>query len=529
MASFKKCVLAALIVILWPTDAYSEDQSPPVNEEPEQDDTAANPTPKASPLTDTMQESHPKVLDLLIESRLPKNEELVGARQITFNEICSRIGELLTRNQGLWGTGPFQHFSCTTKRSKRVRDNQWKLTITAMKESLILKIHYTDPSTRRDLILSSYTIEAPLSPLQILNDNRYLQMISAYLSFKLPFRSAISEDQVIQGDKIQLPGKTIYDLPPVRSDISFFTMNRQNNRWKIYNFAKGKLIAEGNADPSWEISMVKSSKGPPKNTFSSGYQLIHHQKDRKEALVKLDETLKKEIANQLNRLLASVRSAYVGARYGMPVGSGEGVFAESPLIGILGEFRSGILDGFRIYYDFRPKKQAKTADYTESFGMSRLQLGYGFGRSLNSSIINWYDVMPKIGTTTLDLEVRVNQDTSPETYRFKLTRAPTIGLEIGTEKRAQTVTVRLWVYGNYSLGVSALEKNSSTSSFRLGLDLYKDLFSFVSIKIAINAFTAFETTNFKIKSQSASFSDARTIESISYNSLFAGGGLALSW
>jgi hypothetical protein len=260
MASFKKCVLAALIVILWPTDAYSEDQSPPVNEAPEQDDTAANPTPKASPSTDTMEESHPKVLDLLIESRLPKNEELVGARQITFNEICSRIGELLTRNQGLWGTGPFQHFSCTTKKSKRVPEHRWTLTISAKKESLILKIHYLDPSMRRDLILSSYTIDAPMSPLQILNDNRYLQMISAYLSFKLPFRSSISEDEVNQGVTFELHGKTLSDLPPVRSDISFFTMSRQNNRWKIYNYAKGKQTGEDNAEPSWEISMVKSSK-----------------------------------------------------------------------------------------------------------------------------------------------------------------------------------------------------------------------------------------------------------------------------
>lgn len=529
MASLTKCVLAALIVILWPIKAYSRDEIPPVDEAPDQDKTAANSTEKDIPTTDTKEQSVPKVLDLVIESRLSKNSELVGARQINFKEICNRMGRLFTKNQGLWGTGPFQHFSCKTKRSKRAPDNQWRLIILAKRESLILNIHYVAPATRRDFILSSYTINAPLSPLQILNDDRYLKMISAYLSFKLPFRSAIPEDEVNQHVKFQLPGENLYDLPPVRSDISFFAMSRQNKDWKIHNYASGKQIAEGNAEPSWEISMAKSSKGAPKNTISTGYLLIHHQKDRKEVLEKLDETLKKEIANQLNRLLASVRSAYVGGRYGVPVGSGEGVFAESPLIGILGEFRSGILDGFRIYYDFRPKKQVKTADYTESFGMSRLQLGYGFGRSLNSSIINWYDIMPKIGTTTLDLEVLVNQETTPEKYRFKLTRAPTIGLEIGTEKRAETVTARLWVYGNYSLGVSALEKNSSTSSFRLGLDLYKDLFSFVSLKIAINVFTALETTNFKIKSQSASFTDARSIESISYNSLFAGGGLALSW
>lgn len=529
MASFAKLALLSGIGISWPFFAYSEEQGSQLETESKQGEILNNSVQNDGADPSPGAESNPGVLNLVIESHLPQNSEQVGARQITFQEICSRMGELFTKNQGLWGTGPFQTFSCATKRSQRMRDNQWKMTILANKGSLILKIHYFDPSRHRDVILSRYTIEAHLSPLQILDDSRYLPMISAYLSFKLPFRSSVSEDYVKQDSELQLPGKILSDLPPIRSDISFFTLSRQNNRWKIYKYAKGKQTAAEDAEPTWRISRLPDAKNPPKNTFSTGYLLIHHDKDRKKTLENLDETLKKEIANQLNRLLASVRSAYVGARFGVPVGSGEGVYAESPLIGILGEFRGGILDGFRVYYDFRPKKQVKTAEYTESFGMARLQLGYGFGQSINSSIINWYDVMPKIGATTLELEVLVNQDVSPETYRFKLTRAPTIGLEIGVEKRADTMTARMWVYGNYSLGVSALEKNSSTSSFRLGLDLYKDLFSFVSIKIAINAFTALETTTFKMKSPSTSSSDVRSIESISYNSLFAGAGLALSW
>jgi len=529
MASFAKFALISSLVISWPIVAFSQDQSSEPKTVPTQAEPLKSSTQNETPSPSPEANSGPGVLDLVIESQLSKNSEQVGARQITFQEICNRMGELFTKNQGLWGTGPFQTFSCKTKRSKQMKDNQWKLTISVKKETLILKIHYFDPSARRDLVLSSYTLDAPLSPLQILNDNRYLPMISAYLNFKLPFRSSVPADDVKQDSELQMLGSKLNDLPPVRNDISFFTMSRQNKRWKINKYATGRQIAGDNAEPTWKISLLKDAQNPQQNTLSAGYLLIHHDKDRKKTLQNLDETLKKEIANQLNRLFASVRSAYVGARYGIPVGSGEGVFAESPLIGILGEFRSGILDGFRIYYDFRPKKQSKTSDYTESFGMSRLQLGYGFGQNLNSSIVNWYDVMPKIGTTTLDLEVLVNQNVTPETYRFKLTRAPTIGLEIGAEKRAETVTARLWAYGNYSLGVSALEKNSSTSSFRLGLDLYKDLFSFVSVKIAINAFTAFETTTFKIKSTSTSSSDVRSIESISYNSLFAGGGLALSW
>jgi hypothetical protein len=122
----------------------------------------------------------------------------------------------------------------------------------------------------------------------------------------------------------------------------------------------------------------------------------------------LDDTLKYDLESLLGKILGVARSAYVGGRFGMPMGKGEGVFAKAPLVGFFGEFRGGLLAGMHLYYDVIPKQSFNGPEYSEDFSLSRFQTGYGFGRSLDSSSINWIDVMPRLGVTTLDLSSKPN-------------------------------------------------------------------------------------------------------------------------
>jgi hypothetical protein len=138
-------------------------------------------------------------------------------------------------------------------------------------------------------------------------------------------------------------------------------------------------------------------------------------------------------------------------------------------------------------------------------------------------------MMPKIGVTSINLAVAVNEDLDSQKYEFQLNKAPVIGLELGVERRAETATARLWLYGNFSLGAREIEKESKSTSYRLGLDLYKDVFSFGLYKASILFFGAFESTSFTSKSSSKKMLQSSSIQELNYNSLFLGGGLALSW
>jgi hypothetical protein len=306
-------------------------------------------------------------------------------------------------------------------------------------------------------------------------------------------------------------------------------MNRENKIWKPLILGYGNQIVGEGEDTKWTIKLKSEPLEISSNDISPNFVLFRYTSEKKETLKKIDEILQQEISRDVNKLLASIRSAYIGTRYAIPIGGGDGVLAVTPMVGVLGEFRAGALNGLRLYFDSRPKKEILLNNYSEEFSLSRIQLGYGFGKILNSSMINWIDMMPKIGVTSINLAVAVNNDLDLQKYDFQLDNAPVIGFELGVERRAETVTARLWLYGNFSLGVREIEKESKSTSYRLGLDLYKDLFSFSMYKTSMLFFVSFENTNFKNKPRADRMQQSSSIEELSYNSLFLGGGLAFSW
>lgn len=211
------------------------------------------------------------------------------------------------------------------------------------------------------------------------------------------------------------------------------------------------------------------------------------------------------------------------------MGKGEGVFAKAPLIGIFGEFRGGLLAGMHIYYDVIPKLQGKNELVSEQFSWSRFQAGYGFGRAFDNPIVNWVDLMPKIGVTNLDLISTPTANSKSQPYTFKLNNAPTIGLELGVERRSEKKLIRLWAYGSYGLGV-LLDKKIKTTGIRLGADFYRELASFGTTKFAALLFSAYDSTSFKKTLTAADQKiDPSAVSEIKYNSFFLGGGMAITW
>ncbi len=85
--------------------------------------------------------------------------------------------------------------------------------------------------------------------------------------------------------------------------------------------------------------------------------------------------------NQISRALSNqISSAYVGVRYGKQLLSGDPLLKQSAIFGLVGEFRSGILKGLRLYYDRHPKIRVKDNDITPFMFWDRFIVGYSFSR-----------------------------------------------------------------------------------------------------------------------------------------------------
>lgn len=154
-------------------------------------------------------------------------------------------------------------------------------------------------------------------------------------------------------------------------------------------------------------------------------------------------------------------------------------------------------------------------------------MGYGFSKALANKLFNWIDATPRIGFTTLQLHYTPADETTTP-YDFKLSKAPTIGLEIGAESRTNYFIARLWAFGSLSVPIIPIDHNNSTNSVRAGLDFYRELLSFRDTKLAGLIFAAIDSTSVS-KKLSAAEIDENQAKNIRNTSLIIGGGTTFTW
>lgn len=472
----------------------------------------------------------PGFLDLLIELKGSPYTETIDDTVVEFSKTCPEFGKLFVSNNGLWGSGPFQNYQCRLdEKSVGGPPFVWKLTALADGDSTSFIMTYRDPVTGRELVQSEYKLDSAVSPLRVIKESRSAALLAAYLNFGLPFRSAVAPGVVRQGGDLGLQGVQLNDINPPTVPLVLFRLRRNGDRWQFSKVGSARYEQASNP-PKWTVdALLPESETDSTDSVTRDRYFLHHAVERAETSRKLADALDYELDSLLGKLLGVARSVYIGGRYGTPMGKGEGVFTKTPLIGFFGEFRGGILAGMHVYYDVIPKQKGKDLLVSQEFSWSRFQVGYGFGRAFDSSIVNWVDIMPKLGVTNLNLISVPSAKSKERPYSFKLSNAPTVGLEIGVERRSEKNLLRLWSYASYGLGV-LIDKKVKTTGFRSGFDVYRELVNFGSTKMAMLVFAAYDATTFKkILTADDQKKDPYATDLISYHSFFLGGGLAVTW
>ena len=470
-------------------------------------------------------------LDLLIVQAGFSASDYVGSKTVNFTDVCASFGKLLVNNRGLWGTGPFRKFRCALDDgSTQPIPRSWTLKISGDSNQKKFEIFFIDGSGVATL-QSDLTLETELTPIVLLGVKRTRSIIGAHLSLGLPFRSIVRQAAISHEGVIKLAGDKLSDLPPPEFPLRIFALNRSKGLWLPVVFGSAEFDNDDPAALQYKINVTDPARlAALRSKSKRAIFYLQQSEGRDEERERLNAAIKSDLGGFLKKFLSIARAVYLGGRFGQPLGKATGVLSKASTVGVFGEFRAGLLQGVKFNYDLIPEVKASTDSTTQKFKWSRIQLGYGFGRRFNNILFNWIDLTPKLGVTSLEFVQGGSDVTGDLGFNFTLQRAPTLGAELGIEKRTPYFLARLWSYGSYSVGMLQVDKKYRSTSIRVGFDVYRDLFSMGSVKLALLGFGASDATVFsRTASDTELEKDPNLVTNLKYQSIYGGGGLTLTW
>ena len=491
-----------------------------------QPDASAQAAAKKSPAVKS--KSH---LDLVVIQTGFSATDYVSEKELKFQDVCSEFAKFLVNNRGLWGSGPFRKVTCFPDGSSVPKSpRSWRLEITGDSTKKKFDMFFVDASGAAQ-VESTLTLETELTPTALLSVKRTRAMIAAVLTLGLPFRSIIKKSAVGQDSTFKLQGFQLPDLPPPETSLQIFSLNRTRGIWLPKVVGTAEVNQDAGAPLSYKVSLFDPASGVGfRGKPQGGIFYLQQSENRDEERSRVEAALKQDLGGFLKKLIGFARAVYIGGRYGQPLGRSKGVLAQAGTLGVFGEFRGGLFQGVKFNYDAIPLQTTMIESTEQKFSWSRVQLGYGFGRRFNNILFNWIDLTPKIGVTSMEYSQGASDLTGDLGFEFKLQKAPTLGAEIGIEKRTPFFLARLWSAGSYSVGILQKDKKYKSSSVRVGFDVYRDLFALGSIKVALLGFGAGDASTFTRSASDAELeADPNIVTNLKYQSVYAGAGLTLTW
>jgi hypothetical protein len=467
-------------------------------------------------------------LDLIIELKDLPATEVVGKTNLQFVNACRVFGTFLIKNQGLWATGPFRSVKCEVPVEGRViggeasKTNDWRLEISADGYQKTFTFYFREPEGR-ERIITSFTLESGAGPIALMSKKKLNQILAFHLIQRLPFQSSFPVSGATpDGVVLAGPVGTLNLITPPE-ELTIFEVTRAGGVWRTKKMGIAKMLGTTDGKIAWKVEGVGSKSLRP----AGGVYFAQQSTPRDEIIQRSAQIVEDEVGNFVDAIFGIGKSAYVGSRIGIPI-AGHRVMKSAMLIGLFADLRSGIASGVKFNYDFVPLREFIDEQGADNFKWSRFQVGYSFLKPVNWWIISQLDATPRLGVSSLKYEYTPRDSTGGNRLQFEMNRAPTIGLEIGAEKNTFLARFRLWAFGSFSLGILPVDKNHTTTSTRLGLDIYRELFKIKRFNFALLGFSSAESTNVK-KTIVATSSSAASAAAITLTSVYAGGGVTLTW
>lgn len=450
------------------------------------------------------------------------------ATKKSFTKTCAGFAKNFVNNQGLWGTGSFAEAQCTRSLVSKARRSPadksvwpthphvWNLRIRERSDELIFVLSPRNLKGVKPIVIALTDIH----PLDLMEDGRLSSLLALYFSVSQPFRSVVLPDQLKLGAEVGGPNRGVEGLDPPK-ELKIFSLSYVNKFWHHKTIGKAQLKSNGKTGTKYVVSELLE---PQKDAV----YFMQQSDSRSEVIAELRDIIEGSQFSFLNALFKLKNAAYVGLRVGYPVQSGPNPLAKAFMYGLFGEFRAGFLSGLRMNYDLIPAAELEDENGLQVFEWSRFQLGYSFGRPLELPVLNWIDVTPRVGVTTLRVDFTPSANSNSSPYSFNQSRAPTVGIEVGFERRNPMFLMRNWYFASYSLGILPLDRKYNTTASRAGLDIYKTVTEFRNVSLSLMGFTSLDSTTIK-NNVVDDAAEVVQVKQVTYNIWYAGGGFNLVW
>ncbi len=486
--------------------------------------------------------------------------------------ICKKLGHAMTKNQGIWSTGPFKGFSCIENKKLIFGDDvksTWRLKVREQSKKIDLSITMQSPG-KKSQVMGKFTLPRDEFSLAILSVDQFADLIGLALTQDLPFSGYIpiktykEKKLLIKGRVITIAQEIVETLPSPPEELIVYDLfyDAKTKIWRNESFAEAILrpskktkretlswigkkdkskLKEKEIDPPREYLWIGDAKGRSvrhdefQKALTEAYPKYHKLAQSGEL-----EKLQNKGFDIGEALSSTAASGYIGMRYGKQIIANDALLKQTSFIGLLLELRGGPLSGLRIYYDKVPKTEAEIDGQQTSIEWSRLIVGKSWSFNLGL-VFDALTVTPKIGQWSLQGILPADYDeggTVLETKDFTVSRALSLAMEIGLEKKSSWYLLRGWY--SFDAAMSLGSSDSSVTSNRFGVDMFwtpgMSFHAFSApIKVSLLGFYFFESVQLKDsskKSESTTENEAEgslVINGVTYQNGYAGFGLALSW
>jgi len=494
---------------------------------------------------------------------------------------CQALGEAMLRRHGAWGLGIFSSYGCFEHDvliAGSVGKASWVMTVSDSPKRLRLRMQMLmKPKPRQSNDLEKKTrerssnrpepevalaeevpvgqIDLPGSEFQreLFLDEAYVAIVVALVYDNLPMALATS----VNAHSVPVPAAVSAVSPkektPDRLQLFLLSFDLELGVWQVKSVGEavaGTALGEGGSTQVWQLNFDPTlnskrlkratvfAQRPSRPGRATGGLIKAMRARRKEVLTDTTADGFEKIRNGIEAairfaMLDNIASGYAGFRVGESlVDPKTALFPRSQLIGLVGEGRSGITRGLRIYIDDVPRVNRNIDDVTLHYGFTRVLLGFGLGIEPHS-FVDRIEIAPKLGAWSVDARLpRRQEDRSVVVEDFKISRALSGGLEGSAEWEARQYLFRIWYARDLSAGAVLLGSGSSVVSSRYGIDwfLRGPSLDFLGKgwHLSYLLFALDDSVTLTGKKVNPAPDEAPTY-SIGSDTSFAGGGLSLSW
>ena len=517
------------------------------------------------------------VLDIKKSRRLPKSKKARQRYLKEWQRACNQIGKAVTITRGPWGFGAFGSYSCYRGKKKvdgTEKPTPWTLTVVdGVKGASIELDRGKEQKALISMAPSKYTLKFFL-------DDEFADLVAYRLMDSVPGGMLVTK-AMIRGNPPTFhtsywrsghSDKFKYEVPPPPETLILFRLTRDESTKMLHSEVVGtakrvkvvqpkprkkgkRVIGLAGGSVVYETTAAVSealSHSPlwAQNADGPGAREKELSPIIKDAQLNLDAAaqngqLTDFLKGQglLTSLFETAASGYVGLRYGLQVLPPQGQLGQlmhkTSILGLLVEIRGGPAKGLRYYYDRLPPVKATLQgsngeQFETSMTFSRHVLGYSWDFN-PGFLVDRITAAPKIGIWNFQAKLPVavdDQGNVSEVKDFSLDRTLSLALEVGVEELSSWYTLRGW----YAIdtGISLLKTGGKITSNRLGVDAFFTagptipLFG-VPFKTALMAFYMYEHVSLESGKNINPAPGESDATGATYDSGYAGGGVAISW